>query len=92
MSAFKLTLDKSYTLGYEHQKDVAQIAASPCGSFLVSVDVDGRMIMVHLERDCVVARMGFNEQVGFIEFSPDGKYMILTFWLFKGCLLLGWVG
>ena len=68
----------SSTLPFENRKDIALVAVSPQGRMLLSVDVDGRAIVVNYRRRQVVCHFNFKSRVRAAVFSPDGRYIAVT--------------
>lgn len=50
VSVFDLVQNTSFTLPFENNKDIARLALSPNGVILLSVDVDGRALLMNLPR------------------------------------------
>ena len=50
VSVFDLVQNTSHTLPFENNKDIAHIALSPNGVILLSVDVEGRALLINLPR------------------------------------------
>ena len=67
--------NKSFTFPFENRKNIDVIALSPDGNVLISVDEDGRALLVNARRGVVLHHFNFQKQVRDIEFSPDGKYV-----------------
>lgn len=78
VSYFDLVENSSFTLAYEHRKPVSQICVNHNGSLLLSVDTDGRGILVNLKLRQVLHHMNFKESVGALEFSPCGKIIAVA--------------
>ncbi|KAF8591248.1 WD40 repeat-like protein [Ramaria rubella] len=78
VSVFDLVANKSFTLPFENRKNIAVIALSPDSNVLISVDEDGRAILVNFRRAVVLHHFNFKKKVNAIEFSPDGKYIAAT--------------
>ncbi|QOU19940.1 U3 snoRNP protein [Brettanomyces bruxellensis] len=73
VSVFDLIRNTSYTLNYEHRKNIACIALNKQGNLLISVDEDGRAILVNFRARTVLHHFNFKDKVRDIKFSPDGK-------------------
>ncbi|KIJ36370.1 hypothetical protein M422DRAFT_140473, partial [Sphaerobolus stellatus SS14] len=73
VSVFDLVANKSWTLPFENRKNIAVIALSPDGNVLISVDEDGRALLVNFKRGVVLHHFNFKKKINAIEFSPDGK-------------------
>lgn len=72
-SPLSIRSNKSRTLPFENRKNIAVIALSPDARLLLSVDDDGRAILVHFRRGIVLHRIHFKKPVTDVQFSPDGK-------------------
>lgn len=78
VAVFDLVNNKSRVLNYEHRKNVARIALSPDSNILLSVDTDGRAMLVHFKRSTVLHHFNFKAPVNDVQFSPSGKYILVT--------------
>ncbi|GMK57030.1 hypothetical protein CspeluHIS016_0308700 [Cutaneotrichosporon spelunceum] len=78
VSVFDLVNNKSRTLPFQNRKNVAAIALSPDGQVLISIDEDGRALLVHFRKGTVLHHMNFRKPVAAVTFSPNGKYFALT--------------
>ncbi|KAF5381370.1 hypothetical protein D9615_008306 [Tricholomella constricta] len=78
VSVFDLVNNKSFTLAFENRKNIAAIALSPDSNVLVSVDQDGRALLVNFKRGVVLHHFNFKKPVKDIKFSPDGNYIAVT--------------
>ncbi|KIK70124.1 hypothetical protein GYMLUDRAFT_187734 [Collybiopsis luxurians FD-317 M1] len=78
VSVFDLVNNKSFTFGFENRKNIARIELSPDGNVLISVDEDGRALLVSYKRGVVLHHFNFKKPVKDISFSPDGKYIAVT--------------
>jgi periodic tryptophan protein 2 len=78
VSVFDLINNKSYTFAYEHRKNIARIALNPQATLLISVDEDGRAILVNFVRRTVIHYFNFKEKVQDIKFSPDGTHFAVA--------------
>lgn len=77
VSVFDLIHSKSFTFDYEHRKNIAAIALNPQGSLMISVDDDGRAILVNFRTRTVLHHFNFKNKVKSIEFSPDGTHFAI---------------
>lgn len=73
VSVTDLQKSESMTLRCENGKSVSRIEVSPDGTLLLSVDEDGRSILVNLHTQQVLHHFSFKGPVGALKFSPDGK-------------------
>ncbi|GBE83819.1 Periodic tryptophan protein 2 homolog [Sparassis crispa] len=78
VSVFDLVNNKSHTFSFENRKNIAAIALSPDANVLISVDEDGRALLVNFRRGIVLHHFNFQKPVKAIKFSPDGKYIAAT--------------
>lgn len=78
VSAFDLVNNKSWTFPFENRKNIAAIALSPDSNVLISVDEDGRALLVNVRRSVVLHHHNFKKAVKAIKFSPDGKYIAVS--------------
>ncbi|KAK9479180.1 WD40-repeat-containing domain protein [Lipomyces japonicus] len=78
VSCFDLVNNKSFTFSYEHRKNIARIALNPQASLLLSVDEDGRAILVNFVRRTVLHHFNFKDKVTDLQFSPDGTFISAT--------------
>ncbi|GAA5916680.1 hypothetical protein JCM6882_002264 [Rhodosporidiobolus microsporus] len=78
VSVFDLVNNKSRTLSFENRKNIARIALSPDTTVLISVDEDGRAVLVNFKRSTVLHHINFKKPVRDIKFSPDGKFIAVT--------------
>ncbi|KAJ3535234.1 hypothetical protein NM688_g7006 [Phlebia brevispora] len=78
VSAFDLVNNKSWTFPFENRKNIAAIALSPDANVLISVDEDGRALLVNIRRGVVLHHHNFKKPVKAIKFSPNGKYIAIS--------------
>ncbi|KAF8889622.1 quinon protein alcohol dehydrogenase-like superfamily [Infundibulicybe gibba] len=78
VSVFDLVNNKSYTFPFENRKNIAIIALSPDANVLVTVDDDGRALLVNFKRGVVLHHFNFKKPVKDLKFSPDGRYIAVT--------------
>ncbi|KAH9946924.1 WD40 repeat-like protein [Amylocystis lapponica] len=78
VSVFDLVNNKSRTFEFENRKNIAAIALSPDSNVLISVDEDGRALLVNFHRGAILHHFNFHKPVKAITFSPDGKYIAAT--------------
>ncbi|GAA5980269.1 hypothetical protein JCM5350_000893 [Sporobolomyces pararoseus] len=78
VSVFDLVNNKSRTLAFENRKNISRVALSPDSTVLISVDEDGRAILVNFKRSTVLHHFNFKKPVRDIKFSPNGKFIAVT--------------
>ncbi|KAI8359118.1 WD40-repeat-containing domain protein [Choanephora cucurbitarum] len=78
VSIFDLVNNTSYTLPVEMRKNIDRMVLSPNGQLLITVDKDGRALLINLPRKTVLHHMNFKARAKAIEFSPDGKFLAIT--------------
>lgn len=71
---FDLINSKSFTFTYQHRKNIARIAINKQGTLLISVDEDGRAILVNFVSRVVLHHFNFKGVVHDLQFSTDGHY------------------
>ncbi|TPX44060.1 hypothetical protein SeMB42_g03179 [Synchytrium endobioticum] len=78
VTVFDLVGNKSLTLPFENRKNISRIALSPNGALLLTVDEDGKAMLVNFPRKVVLHHFCFKEPVRDVSFSPDGKWIAVT--------------
>ncbi|KAF9581478.1 hypothetical protein BGW38_001484, partial [Lunasporangiospora selenospora] len=78
LTVFDLVNNKATTFPFENNKNIDRLALSPNSTLLISVDEDGRALLVNYNRQVVLHRMHFKGKVHDLQFSPDGKYFAVT--------------
>ncbi|KAF9103242.1 hypothetical protein BGX29_003624 [Mortierella sp. GBA35] len=78
LTVFDLVNNKAVTFPYENRKNIDRIALSPNSTLLISVDEDGRALLVNYNRQIVLHHFNFKSKVYDLQFSPDGKYFAVT--------------
>ncbi|AAS50422.1 AAR057Wp [Eremothecium gossypii ATCC 10895] len=78
VSVFDLIGNKSFTFEYEHRRNIARIDVNAQGTLLLSVDVDGRAILVNIKTRNVIHHFNFKDKVNDVKFSTDGKLFALA--------------
>ncbi|CAE6433282.1 unnamed protein product [Rhizoctonia solani] len=78
VSVFDLVNNKSRTLPFENRKNIAVIALSSNSNLLISVDEDGRALLVNFRMGVVLHHISFKKPVQAIKFSPDSKYIAVS--------------
>ncbi|PSC76313.1 periodic tryptophan 2-like protein [Micractinium conductrix] len=75
VSQINLTESVSATLPFENGRQVRTLAVSPDGRLLLSVDEDGRALVINRRRRALLHHFSFKGPVRAAKFSPDGKYV-----------------
>jgi periodic tryptophan protein 2 len=78
LSVFDLVQQSTYTLPFENRKDIACMAISNNGRFLITVDTEGHALFINLPRQVVLSRFNFKRTVLAIKFSPDDTMFAIT--------------
>lgn len=78
VSCFDLINNKSFTFDYQHRKSVARIALNKQSTLMLSVDIDGRAILVNFVSRVVLHHFNFKGEVKSIQFSNDGEYFAVA--------------
>lgn len=78
ITCFDLIHNKSFTFNYEHRKNIARVALNKQGTLMLSVDVDGRAILVNFISRTVLHHFNFKDKVLDLQFSPDGQYFAIA--------------
>ncbi|KAJ7529209.1 hypothetical protein O6H91_15G037800 [Diphasiastrum complanatum] len=74
ISATDLVKSESFTLPSQNSKNITKIAVSPNGAFLLSIDEDGRSLLINLPRRVVLHHFTFKGPVSAVKFSPNGSF------------------
>lgn len=75
VSCFDLVNNRSFTFSYQHRKNIARIALNRQGTLMISVDEDGRGILVNFAARVVLHHFNFKGKVHDLQFSHDGHYI-----------------
>ncbi|KAG8745716.1 hypothetical protein FRC10_007196 [Ceratobasidium sp. 414] len=78
ITVFDLVNNKSRTLPFENRKNITAVALSPNSNLLISVDEDGRALLVNFRMGVVLHHFNFKKPVQAIKFSPDSKFIAVT--------------
>ncbi|CCH62886.1 hypothetical protein TBLA_0I02280 [Henningerozyma blattae CBS 6284] len=78
VSVFDLINNKSFTFEYEHRKNISTFDLNRQGTLLLSVDDDGRAILVNFKSRNVLHHFNFKEKCTHLKFSPDGKWFAIA--------------
>lgn len=75
VSQINLTESTSSTLPFENAKNVRTICVSPDGRLLLTIDEDGRALVINRRRRALLHHFTFKGTVRAASFSPDGNYV-----------------
>lgn len=75
VSQINLVESTSATFPFENAKQVRTICVSPNGQLLLSIDEDGRSLLINRERRALLHHFTFKKPVSVARFSPDGRYI-----------------
>lgn len=78
VTVFDLINNKSFTFEYQHRKNISRIDLNKQGTLLMSVDDDGRAILVNFKSRNVLHHFNFKEKVYDLKFSPTGEFFALA--------------
>ena len=65
----------SFTLPFENQKNVRVLAVSPDSRLLLSIDTDGKALVINRKRKALLHHFSFKSTVRIAKFSPDGQFI-----------------
>ncbi|KAI5951026.1 PWP2 [Candida jiufengensis] len=78
VSCFDLIKSQSFTFPYQHRKNIQCIAINKQNTLMISIDEDGRAILVNFVSRIVLHHFNFKSKVATIVFSPCGKYFAVA--------------
>lgn len=78
VSCFDLINNRSFTFNYQHRKNIARIALTKQATLMLSVDEDGRAILVNFVSRVVLHHFNFKGKVHDLQFSTDGHYFAVA--------------
>ena len=78
VSCFDLISNKAFTFSYQHRKNIARIALNKQATLMLSVDEDGRGILVNFVSRVVLHHFNFKGVVHDLQFSHDGHYFAVA--------------
>lgn len=78
ISMFDLVHHTCRTFPFESRSDVSLLAVSPDSRLLLAVDLEGRCLLIHLQRGVILYRFNFKHEVSQMEFSPDGQFVAVA--------------
>ncbi|KAG1660074.1 hypothetical protein FOA52_006420 [Chlamydomonas sp. UWO 241] len=70
-----LVQSTSQTMPFENLKQIRTLCISPSGALLLSIDEDGRALLINKHRRALLHHFSFKGPVAVAKFSPDGKYI-----------------
>ena len=73
-----LTESSSSTLPFENGRQIRALALSPDGRTLLSIDDQGRAVVVNRRRRALLHHVSFKAPVRLARFSPDGAYVAVA--------------
>jgi periodic tryptophan protein 2 len=74
VTVFDLENSKSVTLPFENGRNISCVALSPNGKVLITVDEEGRALLINYKRGSVLSRFNFKSKITCISFSPCGQF------------------
>ncbi|ODV58507.1 snoRNA-binding rRNA-processing protein PWP2 [Ascoidea rubescens DSM 1968] len=78
VSVFDLINNAFFTFEYQHRKNISRIALNKQSTLLLSVDQDGRAILVNFKSRTVLHHFNFKNSIQDLKFSPDGHYFAVA--------------
>jgi len=79
VTCFDLKNNKSHTLSFESQCNISKLCLSPNNNLLIAVDEENKCILFSLKTSTKLDFFTFKKKVHDIKFSPNGKYIAVTF-------------
>jgi len=78
VSCFDLIKSQSFTFSYQHRKNIQCMALNKQNTLLISIDEDGRAILLNFVSRVVLHHFNFKSEVNAVAFSPCGKYLAVA--------------
>ncbi|CAD7702736.1 unnamed protein product, partial [Ostreobium quekettii] len=78
ISVVDLAESTSRTLPFENGHQIRVLCLSPCGGLLLSIDEEGRCIVINKRRRALLHHVSFKGPVAAAKFSPDGRYVAVA--------------
>uniref|UniRef100_UPI00398EB067 PWP2 small subunit processome component n=1 Tax=Pristiophorus japonicus TaxID=55135 RepID=UPI00398EB067 len=78
VTVFHLRNNKSETLPFASQRNIACVGQSPDGHLAILIDEEGAALLVSLISKCVLHHFHFHTRVHSVCFSPDGRRFVVT--------------
>ena len=66
------------TLPFQNLKQIQTTALSPDGSLLITIDEDGRSLLINAKQMALLHHFSFKGPVVAAKFSPDGRYLAVA--------------
>eukprot|EP01025_Chloroclados_australasicus_P005925 TRINITY_DN1192_c0_g1_i5.p1 TRINITY_DN1192_c0_g1~~TRINITY_DN1192_c0_g1_i5.p1 ORF type:complete len:967 (-),score=113.08 TRINITY_DN1192_c0_g1_i5:314-3214(-) len=73
-----LTQSCGSTLPFENSKQIQTLCLSPDGVILMSIDLEGKSLIINMKSGALLHHFSFKEPVRVARFSPDGKYIAVA--------------
>ncbi|PNH04192.1 Periodic tryptophan protein 2 [Tetrabaena socialis] len=68
----------SKCLPYENLTQIRVLCVSPDGALLLSIDADGRALLINRKRQALLSHFSFGAPVACARFSPEGRYVAVA--------------
>lgn len=78
VTCFDLINNKNFTFDYQHRKNISRLALIKNQTLLISVDEDGKAIILNFFNKNVLFHFSFESEVSCLEFSPNGKFIAVA--------------
>ncbi|GMM29796.1 snoRNA-binding rRNA-processing protein [Martiniozyma asiatica (nom. inval.)] len=78
VTSFDLINNTSFTFSYSHRKNITSIALNPQSTLLLTIDEDGRAILVNYRARTVLHHFNFKNKIACLKFSPSGEYFAVA--------------
>ncbi|XP_050232821.1 periodic tryptophan protein 2 [Mercurialis annua] len=78
VSITDLIKSQTVTLPLQSSTNIRRIAASPDGTFLITIDENNRCHFINIPRRAILHRITFKETVHDVKFSPDSKLIAVA--------------
>ncbi|KXZ50608.1 hypothetical protein GPECTOR_15g291 [Gonium pectorale] len=63
---------------FENLSQIRVLCVSPDGALLVSIDMDGRALLINRKRQVLLHHFSFKKPVACAKFSPDGRHLAVA--------------
>lgn len=78
VNVYDLINSTSFTFDYEHRAPISCLDVSDNGNLMLSVDINGRAILVNFKTKHVLHHFNFQEKINKVKFSPGGKFFAIS--------------